>query len=85
MPCLIADTVVVCRPDLTRTVLGRERAARWCFGCRTKSRHIKVRYHEELRWTKSGELINGYYEPFVKLECPTCGKEDIYFPGWEPA
>ena len=87
MPCLISKdgTIAVCTSGpMKRTVHGRERRTRWCFTCRKRGRHLKVTLSEILRYTEDGELVNGYYDPISTLECPTCGKEDIYFPGCEP-
>ena len=87
-PCLTnaEGTLTVCSSGLMqRTEHGRERRKRWCFMCRKHARHLKVVLSEVLRYTEAGELINGYYDPLSRLECPTCHKENIYFPGCEPS
>lgn len=87
MPCATSQdgTLTICYTGpMKRTEHGRERRARWCFTCRKRARHLKVTLSEILRYTDDGELINGYYDPIFKLECPTCHKENIYFPGCEP-
>ena len=82
-PCLQVGNVILCRQDLKCEVVGHTRARKWCFRCCKRARHLWVRLSEILQYDEAGELINGYYEPIVKLECPTCGEDNTAFPGTE--
>lgn len=78
MTCEIHGRLTICRSDLKREVFGRTKK-RWCFKCRKHLVHDKVMFSEILKWTDKGELINGYYEPFVKYECRNCKEEHLEF------
>lgn len=76
-----ANGLTICRSPLERRVVGRTRSKKWCFKCRKRSVHSKVLHVEILRYTDKGELINGYYEPFLTIECPTCKEDHTSFNG----
>ncbi len=78
MSCLSPQYMTICRPDVKRQVIGRTKK-RWCFKCRGYFVHNKALYSEVLRYDEEGELINGYYEPFLKYECRNCEEEHIEF------
>lgn len=81
MTCFVNENMAICTSGPhERKVYGRTNK-KWCFNCRARFVHDKVMYTEILRYTDEGELINGYYEPFIKYECRNCGKEEYQFPG----
>ena len=80
MGCEIHGNLILCRPDLEGHVLGRTRKALWCFSCRKRAVHLRILLVEKLKYDEKGELVNGYYEPLVRLECPTCGEDNTQFP-----
>lgn len=59
-------------------IIGHTRK-RWCFKCRGRFVHNKVIYSEILRYDEKGELINGYYEPYLQYNCRNCGEEHLEF------
>lgn len=71
--------MTICTPgNLRRKVIGRTQK-RWCFKCRGRFIHDKVIFTEILQYDEKGELINGYYEPFLKYECRNCKEEHLEF------
>ena len=78
MACYSNQRVTICKPDMVRRVIGRTR--KWCFGCRKRLIHFKVLHTEILRFTKGGELLNGWQEPFITLECRRCKRDLTDFP-----
>ena len=80
MSCLLGKNISVCRSDLKKEIIGRTNK-RWCFKCLLHIIHNKVLYSEILRYTEKGDLINGYYDPFVRYECRNCHEEHLEFGG----
>lgn len=79
MTCLVNENMAICRADVSRKVVGYFRKKMWCFNCRARFIHDKVVYSEILRYTDEGELINGYYEPYMRYECRNCHEEHYEF------
>lgn len=78
MSCFVNEHMTICRPDTKRKVVGRTNK-KWCFKCRGYFIHDKAVYSEVLRYDAKGDLINGYYEPFLQYECRNCGEEHYEF------
>lgn len=78
MTCFVNENMAICRPDVERKIIGRTNK-KWCFNCRARFIHNKVMFTEILRYDEKGELINGYYEPFLKYECRNCSGEYYEF------
>ena len=64
------------RVESQRRVVGRTKR-RWCFICRRLLVHDKAVYTEVLQYDQLGDLINGYYEPYLRYECRGCGGEHL--------
>ncbi len=79
MTCYSNEHMSICRGGpYEKKIIGRTNK-KWCFKCRGYFIHDKVVYSEILRYTEDGEMINGYYEPFLQYNCRNCGEEHIDF------
>ncbi len=65
MPCFVNENIALCRGVYDKKIIGRTNK-KWCFKCRGHFIHDKVVYSEVLEYNEKGELINGYYEPFLQ-------------------
>jgi len=79
--CLIGNGITVCRGHWQKKIVGRTKK-KWCFKCRIHIVHDKMLHTEKLIYTDKGELINGYYEPYITYECRECHEDNTDFPGW---
>jgi hypothetical protein len=73
--CEIAPGLHVCRPDgEIKPVEGCRRKAFWCFKCRKRLMHTRMRFwHTQPSW----------YADWFWWECPRCHEENVLFPGRE--
>lgn len=63
--------LTICRTPSHRQVYGRTNR-RWCFKCRKRHVHDKVRYVPK--------DVMSYYEPHAAIECRGCGGDFTAFP-----
>lgn len=75
-PCIeYAPGLHVCRSaGTTRAVPGRRRKRWWCFACRKRLLHTRMMFEPKQP---------SYYGPNFWWECPSCGEENVLFPGRE--
>jgi len=81
MGCFVGNGIVICSGDYKQEIIGRTNK-RWCFHCPIHIIHDRVLFTEILKYDEQGNLINGYYEPFVELQCRKCKENHTRFPGW---